>query len=72
MCDYLVDGETAADVVERCEEVLRWKPPGGEAAVALEEARRRERGEDVDADEKAKPERDARLVEGRRWWFERG
>ena len=38
VCDYLVDGETAADVVERCEEVLRWKPPGGEAAVALEEA----------------------------------
>ena len=38
VCDYLVDGETAADVVERCEEVLRWKPPGGEAAVAPEEA----------------------------------
>jgi hypothetical protein len=38
VCDYLVDGETAADVVERCEEVLRWKPPGGEADVALAEA----------------------------------
>ena len=54
VCDYLVDGETAADVVERCEEVLRWKPPGGRSRRRARRGARRERGgaareEDVDA-----------------------
>ena len=31
VCDYLAEGESSADVVERCEEVLRWNVPGGEA-----------------------------------------
>ena len=50
VCDYLVDGETTADVVERCEEVLRWKPPGGEADVALAEAPAVESNAEADAE----------------------
>ena len=38
VCDYLAEGESSADVVERCEEVLRWNVPGGEAGVKIAEA----------------------------------
>lgn len=38
VCDYLVEGETADDVVERCGEVLDWKVPGEAAGVSDAEA----------------------------------
>lgn len=38
VCDYLMEGETAADVVERCHEVLDWKVPGEAAGVSDAEA----------------------------------
>ena len=55
VCDYLVDGETAADVVERCEEVLRWKPPRGEADVALAEAPAAEANAEAETPRAKKP-----------------
>jgi len=38
VCDYLVRGESTADVVERCGEVLNWEVPGGAAGVVDAEA----------------------------------
>ena len=46
VCDYLADGETEADVVARCLEVMRFDVVGGARGVVLAEAEhRRARGE---------------------------
>ena len=46
VCDYLADGETEADVVARCVEVMRFDVVGGARGVVLAEAEhRRARGE---------------------------
>ena len=37
VCDYLAQGETEADVVARCAEVMRFEVPGGVKGVALAE-----------------------------------
>lgn len=38
VCDYLAEGESAEDAVERCREVLDWEVPGGAAGTADAEA----------------------------------
>ena len=44
MCDYLAEGETEADVVARCAEVMRFDVAGGARGVVLAEPENGENG----------------------------